>query len=97
MNKNCTNDSSKLYLRNVRQIIKNILMPKNKNNTKLFTEYWKLASKKLHLQVSWSIENICLLENLEVVDDTDEVILNKRSEVKLLKLFNHENCLPIRK
>ena len=72
-------------------------MPKNKNNTKLSTEYWNLASKKLHLQVSWSIENICLLENLEVVDDTDEVLLNKRSEVKLLKLFNHENCLPIRK
>ena len=31
-------------------------MEKNKNDTKLSTEYWKLANKKLHPQISWSIK-----------------------------------------
>ena len=29
---------------------------KNKNDTKLSTEYWKLASKKLSPWISWSIK-----------------------------------------
>ena len=30
---------------------------KNKNDTKLSTEYWKLANKNLHPQISWSIKD----------------------------------------
>ena len=35
---------------------------KNKNDTKLSTEYWKLANKELHIRISWSIKdkhNVC--------------------------------------
>ena len=49
---------------------------KNKNDTKLSTEYWKLANKKLHPRFS-----LCLHEKLEIVDDPEEILLNKRSEV----------------
>ena len=46
INRNCIRESAKLPLRNAREIIKNILMwKKNKNNTILPTEYWKLAIK----------------------------------------------------
>ena len=31
---------------------------KNKNDTKLFTEYWKPANKKFHPQTSWSIKEV---------------------------------------
>ena len=67
---------------------------KNKNETKLSTEYWKLANNKLHIQISWSIKgnykshkpnskrcSLCLHEKLEIVDDPKEILLNKRSEV----------------
>ena len=67
---------------------------KDKNDTKLSTEYWKLANKKLHPGISWSIKDkyksynpnsrrcsLCLNEKLEIVDDPDEILLKKRSEV----------------
>ena len=66
----------------------------NKNDTKLSTEYWKLANKKLHPRISWSIKgnykscnpnskrcSLCLHEKLEIVDDPEEILLSKRSEV----------------
>ena len=31
----------------------------NKKDTKLSTEYWKLANKKLHPGISWSIKDNC--------------------------------------
>ena len=42
------NESAKKHLKNVTQIIKNLLMRKNNNDAKLSTRYWKLANKKLH-------------------------------------------------
>ena len=56
-NRNCIKESAKLPLRNVTQIIKNLLMWKNKNDTRLSPEYWKLANKKLHPRISWSIKD----------------------------------------
>ena len=67
---------------------------KNKNDTRLSTENWKLANKKLHPRISWSIKGnyksykptqfkkICLIlhEKLEIVDPPKEILLNKRSE-----------------
>ena len=66
---------------------------KNKNDTKLSTEYWKLASKKLHPRISLNIKgnyksynpnskrsSVCLQEKLEIVDDPEEILLNKSSE-----------------
>ena len=67
---------------------------KNKSDTKLSTKYWKLADKNLHPRISWSIKvnyksynpnskrcSLCLHEKLEIVDDPEEILLNKRSEV----------------
>ena len=65
----------------------------NKNDTKLSNEYWKLENKKLHSQVSWSVKgnyklcnsnskrcSLSLHKRLEIVDDPEEILLNKRSE-----------------
>ena len=67
---------------------------KNKSDTKLSTEYWNLANKKLHPRISFSIKgkyklynpnprrySSCLHEKLEKVDDPDEILLNKQSEI----------------
>ena len=66
----------------------------NKNDTKLSTEYWKLANNKLHPRISYSIKDnyksrnpnskrcsLCLHEKLEIVDDSKKIPLKKRSEV----------------
>ena len=60
----------------------------NKNDTKLSTENWKLANKKLHPRISWNIKGdyksynhnsrrciLCLHEKLEIVDDPEEILL----------------------
>ena len=73
---------------------KSFTMEKNKNGTKLSTKYWKPANKKLHLRISWSIKgnyksyntnlkrcSFCLREKLEIVNDSNEILLNKHSEV----------------
>ena len=36
---------------------KSFNVEKNKNNTKLSTEYWKLANNKLYPRISWSIKS----------------------------------------
>ena len=83
-------ESAKLLYANYK---KSFNVKKNKNDTKLSTEYCKLANNKLHPQISWSIKgnyksynpnskrcSLCLQEKLEIVDDPKE-ILNKCSEV----------------
>ena len=73
---------------------KSFNVEKNKNDTKLSTEYWKLPNNKRHPQISWSIKgsyksynsnskrcSLCLHEKVEIVDDPKEILLNKRSEV----------------
>ena len=80
---------------------KSFNVEKNKNDTKLSTEYWKLANNKLHPQISWSIKgnykwynpnskrcSLCLQEKLGIVDDPKE-ILNKRSE--MISKCRHQN------
>ena len=68
---------------------------KNKNDTKLSTEYWKLTNKNLHPTNILEYEKatishttpiqkdvVCVLhEKLEIVDDPEEILLNRRSEV----------------
>ena len=69
---------------------------KNKNDTKLSTKYWKLVNKKLHSRISWNIKrnyksynhnskrcSLCLHEKLEIVNDPEEILLNKCSEVAI--------------
>ena len=75
---------------------------KNKNDTKLSTQYWKLANKKLHPRISSNIKcnyksynpnskgsSLCLHEKLEIVHDPEEILLNKRSE--LIFRCHHRN------
>ena len=67
---------------------------KNKNDSKLSTQYWKLANKKLRPRISQSIKgkyktynpnskrfSLCLHKKMEIVDDPEEILLNKRSKV----------------
>ena len=73
---------------------KSFNVEKNKNDTKLSTEYWKLANNKFHPQISWSIKgnyksynpnskrcSLFLHKKLKIVDDPKEIFLNKHSEV----------------
>ena len=84
-------ESAKLLYANYK---KSFNVKKNKNDTKLSTEYCKLANNKLHPQISWSIKgnyksynpnskrcSLCLHKKLEIVDDPKEILLTKRSEV----------------
>ena len=58
----------------------------NKKDTKLSTKYWRLANKKLHTPISWSIKDyykssnpntkrcsLYLNEKLEIVDNPEEI------------------------
>ena len=68
--------------------------PLYKHDTKLSTEYWILKMKQLNPEISWKIKgvyksynptskpcNLCLTEKLEILDDPDKNLLNKRSEI----------------
>ena len=69
-------------------------VPFYKHDTKLSTEYWNVKMKQLNPQISWKIKgiyksynptskpcNLCLRENLEILDKPDKNVLNKRSEI----------------
>ena len=73
-----------------------------KHDTKLSTEYWNLKIKQLNPQISWKIKwiyksynppskrcNLCLTEKLEILDDPDKILLNKRSEI--ISQCRHKN------
>ena len=103
INRNCIKESAKLlFKKRYTKHKKSFNAEKNKNDTKLSTEYWKLANNKLHPQISWSIKgnyksynpnskrcSLCLHEKLEIVDDPKEILLNKRSEV--ISQCHHRN------
>ena len=85
INWNCIRESAKLPLRNITQILKNISKrKKNKNDTKLSTECWMLANKKLHPRLS-SIKKKASISNKppthKIVDDRDKMFLNKTLNV----------------
>ena len=73
-----------------------------KHDTKLSTEYWDLKMKQLNPQISWKIKRInksynptskccslCLTEKLEILDNPDKNLLNKRSEI--ISQCRHKN------
>ena len=77
-------ESSKLPYANYK---KSFNVQKNKNDTKLSTEYRKLANKKLYPWISWSIKgnyksyipnskrySLCLHEKLEIIDDPQKIL-----------------------
>ena len=72
------------------------------HDTKLSTEYRNLKMKQLNPQISWKIKEIyksysptskrcnpCLTEKLEILDDPDKNLLNKRSEI--ISQCRHKN------
>ena len=95
INRSCIKKPAKLLsTKNYANHKKSFHAEKSKNDTRLSTEYWKLANKKLHPRISWSIKgnyksynsnkkrgSLCLHEKLEIVDDPEEILLNKRLEV----------------
>ena len=65
-----------------------------KHDTKLSTEYWIFKMRQLNPQISWKIKgvsksynptskrcNLYFTEKLEILDDPDKNLLNKRSEI----------------
>ena len=55
---------------------------KSKSNKKLSTEDWNLRNEKRPLQMSYNLNSrgcsLCLHEKLEIVDDPDDILLNKQ-------------------
>ena len=81
---------------------KSFNVPLYKHDTKLSTEYWNLKTKQLNPRISWKIKgiyksynptskrcNLCLTEKLEILDDPDKNLLNKRSEI--ISQCRHKN------
>ena len=81
---------------------KSFNVPLYKHDTKLSTEYCNSEMKQLNLQISWKIKrlyksynktskrcNLCLTEKLEILDDPDKNLLNKRSEI--ISQCRHKN------
>ena len=73
---------------------KSFNVPFYKHDTKLSTGYWNLKTKNLNPRISWKIKgiykcynpiskryNLCLTEKLEILEDPDKNLLNKRSEI----------------
>ena len=74
---------------------KSFNVPFYKNDTKLSTEYWNLKMKQLNPQISWKIKGIYKFyiptskQKLEILDDPDKNLLNKRSEI--ISQCRHKN------
>ena len=81
---------------------KSFNIPLYKHDTTLSTEYWNLKTKQLNPRISWKIKgiykshnptskrcNLCLTEKLEILDDPDKNLLNKRSEI--ISQCHHKN------
>ena len=79
---------------------------KNKNDTKLSTEYWKLANKKLHSRIYQGIKGnsksynpklkrrcLHLHKKLHIKGDPEEILLNKWSEV--ISQCHHGNIYKV--
>ena len=81
---------------------KSFNVPFYKHETKVSTEYWKLKTKQLNPRISWNIKgiykfssptskrcNLCVTEKLEILDDPEKNVLNKRSEI--ISQCRHKN------
>ena len=86
---------------------KSFNVPTYKNDAKLSTEYWALKTKQLNPKVSWQIKrrcnsynpisrkcNLCLNEKLEIQDDQDKNLSNKRSEI--ISHCRHQNKFKLK-
>ena len=86
---------------------KSFNVPTYKNDTKLSTEYLALKTKQLNPKVLWQIKrrynsynpisrrcNLCLNEKLEILDDQDKNLLNKRSEI--ISHCRHQNKFKLK-
>ena len=78
-----------------------------KNDTKLSVEYWNLKARNSNPKVTWAVKNqfsaynpqskrcsLCLNEKLEILEDKETNLLNKKSEI-ILK-FRHQNKYMLR-
>ena len=65
-----------------------------KNDTKLSVEYWNLKAENSNPKVTWAVKNqfsaynpqlkrysLCLNEKLEILEDKENNLLNKKSEI----------------
>ena len=74
---------------------KSFNVPFYKDDTKLSTEYWNLKMKQLNPQISWKIKGIYKFyiptskQKLEILDDPDKNLLNKRPEI--ISQCRHKN------
>ena len=81
---------------------KSFNVPLYKHDTQQSTEYWNLKMKQLNPQISWKLNgiykssiptskryNLCLTDKLEILDDPDKNLLNKRSEI--ISQCRHKN------
>ena len=81
---------------------KSFNVPFYEYNTKLSTEHWNIKMKQLNPNISWKIKgtyksynptsklcNLCITEKLEILDDPDKNLLNKRSEI--ISQCRHKN------
>ena len=86
---------------------KSFNVPTYKNDTKLSTKYWALKTKQLNPKMSWQIKgiynsynsisrrcNLCLNKKLEVIDDQDKNLVNKRSEN--ISHYRHQNKFKLK-
>ena len=83
-NLNCIKESAKLPLRNVTQTFNT---EKNKNDTKLPSEYWKLANKNFHPRIPWSFAHAGNWELLKSIVGTkfrrSRVCLHSQAGIRL--------------
>ena len=103
INLNNTKEVAKQVLRSAIVTTKiSFNVPLYKHDTKTSTEYWNLKRKQLNPQISWKIKgiykfyiptskrcNLCLTKKLEILDDPDKNLLNKRSEI--ISQCRHKN------
>ena len=81
---------------------KSFNVPLYKHDTKLSTKYWNLKMKQLNSEIFWKIKgiyksytptskccNLCLTEKLEILDNPDKNLMNKRSEI--ISQCRHKN------
>ena len=75
---------------------------KHKNDAKLSIEYWNLKAGNSNPKVTWAVKNqfsvynpqskrcsLCLNEKLEILEDKENNLLNKKSEI--ISKCRHQN------
>ena len=86
----------KRYANHKRSFIhkRSIIRSRYKNDTKLHVEYWNVKAGSSNPKVTWVVKNqfsaynprskrcyLCLNEKLEILEDKENNLLNKKSEI----------------